>query len=95
MTKAAAQAGLVAPRFELMPKHQALLDALRSASGTSDQVYLEQQRAAHAEAITMHRSMATTANVPEPLAAFARDTLPGVEAHAKMLADMNMGKTAG
>ena len=95
MTKAAGQAALTAPRFELTPRHQALLDDLRAAGDTGDQVYLDQQRAAHAEAIAMHRSAATTANVPEPLAALAKDMLPRVEGHAKMLAGITIGKTGG
>lgn len=88
MTKAAGQANLVAPRFELMAKHQALLDTLRAAGNNADQVYLEQQRAAHAEAIAMHRSMANNAAAPEQLSALAKELLPKVEAHARMLADI-------
>ncbi len=88
MTKAAGQANLVAPRFELMAKHQALLDTLRQAGNNADQVYLEQQRAAHAEAIAMHRSMANNTSAPEQLSALAKELLPKVEAHARMLADI-------
>lgn len=58
-----------------------MIDNLRSASAEDfDRVYLDQQIAAHQEAITLHRGFADNADAPG-LAEHARTVLPKIEAH--------------
>ena len=68
---------------ELDERRQGLLDNLRSASAeTFNQVYLDQQVAAHNEAITLHRGFSDNADAPQ-LAEHARTVLPKIEAHLR------------
>lgn len=68
---------------ELDERRQGLLDNLRSASAeTFNQVYLDQQIAAHNEAITLHRGFSDNADAPQ-LAEHARTVLPKIEAHLR------------
>ena len=73
----------VTPPAELDERRQGLLDNLRSASAeTFNQVYLDQQIAAHNEAITLHRGFSDNADAPQ-LAEHARTVLPKIEAHLR------------
>lgn len=81
-------AALTAPGTGLQARNQTNMAALRNAGGEMDQVYINQQRAAHAEAIALHQSAASNTNMPAPLTAFANNVLPTVQAHSRMLADM-------
>ena len=78
----------VTPPTELDERRQGLLDNLRSASAeTFDQVYLDQQIAAHNEAITLHRGFSDNADAPQ-LAEHARTVLPKIEMHLRRAEEM-------
>ena len=88
------QAGLNAPRAAMLAKHQTKLDELRAATTNMDQMYLGQQREAHAQAIALYEGMSSAEGMPKPLGMFAREILPKVQAHAAMLAKMNIATAA-
>ncbi|MCS6622970.1 DUF4142 domain-containing protein [Roseibacterium beibuensis] len=78
----------VTPPTELDERRQGMLDNLRSASAeTFDQVYLDQQIAAHNEAITLHRGFSDNADAPQ-LAEHARTVLPKIEMHLRRAEEM-------
>lgn len=67
---------------ELDERRQGLIDNLRSASADSfDMAYIDQQIAAHNEALTLHRGFS---DQDSPLAAHARSVVPKIEAHLRM-----------
>lgn len=71
----------VALPTELDQRRKGLLDNLRSASAADfDKVYIDQQVAAHQEAVTLHRGFSDNTEAPA-LAAHARTVLPKIEAH--------------
>jgi putative membrane protein len=88
LTAAAKEEAMAAPPQTMTAAHQARLDALRAADKNTDRLYLIQQREAHAEAIALHRSASTNSAMPEALGAFARDAVPRIEDHARMLSDI-------
>jgi len=62
-------------------RRQGLIDNLRSASAADfDKTYIDQQIAAHQEALTLHRGFA---DQDSPLAAHARQVVPKIEAHLR------------
>lgn len=66
---------------ELDQRRKGLIDNLRSASAADfDKVYIDQQVAAHQEAVTLHRGFSDNAEAPA-LATHARTVLPKIEAH--------------
>ena len=66
---------------ELDQRRKGLLDNLRTAGVNDfDKVYIDQQVAAHEEAVTLHRGLADNSDAPA-LAAHARTVLPKIEAH--------------
>lgn len=72
-----------APEAEIPTKlderRQGMLDNLRSAPADSfDRTYIDQQVAAHQEAVTLHRGFSDN---DSPLAAHARSVLPKIEMH--------------
>jgi putative membrane protein len=70
-----------APPTDLDQRRQGLIDNLRSASAaTFDQTWVDQQIAAHNEALTLHRGFS---NEDSPLAAHARSVVPKIEAHLR------------
>jgi putative membrane protein len=80
-TAAASAAPDVAPPAELDQRRKGLLDNLKSAGVADfDKVYIDQQVAAHQEAVTLHRGFADNTDAPA-LAAHARTVLPKIEAH--------------
>ena len=81
-------ASLTVPGSGLKAAQQNNIMALRDAGANMDQVYINQQRAAHAEAIALHQSAASNVDMPGPLTEFANNVLPVVQAHARMLDDM-------
>lgn len=84
-------AALQAPRTEMLPAHRAKLDELREETGAEfDEKYLEQQREAHAEALALHQAMANSQNAPAQLTGFAREAVPIVQGHARMLEGMKI-----
>lgn len=65
-------------------RRQGLIDNLRSASAADfDRVFIDQQIAAHNEALTLHRGFADNADAPE-LAKHAATVAPKIEAHLRM-----------
>lgn len=66
---------------ELDQRRKGLIDNLRSASAASfDKTYVDQQVAAHEEALTLHRGFSDKTDAPA-LAEHARAVLPKIEAH--------------
>ncbi len=66
---------------ELDQRRKGLIDNLRSASAANfDKTYVDQQVAAHEEAVTLHRGFSNNTDVPA-LAEHARTVLPKIEAH--------------
>ena len=81
---AAADAPNVALPTALDQRRQGLIDNLTSASDADfDRVFLDQQIAAHNEALTLHRGFADNADAPG-LAGHARTVTPKIEAHLRM-----------
>ena len=64
-------------------RRQGLLDNLRSASAENfDRTWIDQQIAAHNEALTLHRGFSDNADAPQ-LAQHARAVTPRIEAHLR------------
>lgn len=61
-------------------RRQGLLDNLRAAELNFDEVYVDQQVAAHQEALTLHRGFSDNADAPA-LAAHATNVVPKLETH--------------
>lgn len=73
----------VALPTELDERRQGLLDNLRSASAeTFDRTWVDQQIAAHNEALTLHRGFSDNTDAPQ-LAQHARAVTPKIEAHLR------------
>ena len=71
----------MAPPTELDERRQGLIDNLRSASAENfNATWIDQQIAAHNEALTLHRGFS---NEDSPLAAHARSVVPKIEAHLR------------
>lgn len=80
-TAVATAAPDIAIPTDLDQRRKGLLDNLRSAGVNDfDKVYIDQQVAAHEEAVTLHRGFADNSDAPA-LAAHARTVLPKIEAH--------------
>jgi putative membrane protein len=76
---------------ELDQRRKGLLDNLRSAAAADfDKVYIDQQVAAHQEAVTLHRGFSDNTDAPT-LAAHARSVLPKVEAHLQKAQEIQKG----
>lgn len=66
---------------ELDERRKGLIDNLRSATAADfDKTYIDQQVAAHQEAVTLHRGFSDNGEAPA-LAQHARTVLPKIEAH--------------
>lgn len=66
---------------ELDERRKGLIDNLRSAAAADfDKAYIDQQVAAHQEAVTLHRGFSDNTDAPT-LAEHARSVLPKIEAH--------------
>lgn len=73
----------VALPTELDERRQGLLDNLRSASAENfDRTWVDQQIAAHNEALTLHRGFSDNTDAPQ-LAQHARAVTPKIEAHLR------------
>jgi putative membrane protein len=75
----------------LMDRHRSMLDQLQAAgTGPSfDRMYVQQQKMAHEEAITLFSSYTQNGSNPQ-LKAFATRTLPVLQMHQQMLQSMSM-----
>lgn len=84
-------ATLQAPAADMLPAHRAKLDELRKETGKDfDEKYVDQQREAHEAAIRLHETMMRTENAPAALSGFAREVLPKIQTHARMLEGMKI-----
>ncbi len=90
MVKAAAmRAGLHPKPPMLDAKMNKMLADLRHAKGADrDHLYIDQQRAAHAEALSLVQDYAATGSTP-PLRKAAGDIVPVVQHHIDMLSQMH------
>ena len=69
----------------LDPKHERMLEELRAASGTQfNALYMQQQQAAHEEAIGLFQGYSMNGEAG-PVKEFAAQTLPTLEMHREML----------
>jgi putative membrane protein len=74
---------------ELDPRHKAMLDALKGASGASfDKAYIDQQTTAHQEALLLHGNYASKGQFDD-LKAFATATTPKIQHHAELLKQLS------
>ena len=77
------------PPTELDERRQGLIDNLRSASAENfDRTWVDQQIAAHNEALTLHRGFS---DQDSPLAAHARSVVPKIEAHLRQAEQIKAG----
>lgn len=75
----------VTPPTELDSRRQGFIDNLKAASAADfDKVYLDQQTAAHEEALTLHKGYADDGENAD-LKAFAARTAPKVQMHLDMV----------
>lgn len=95
LATAAAKADLTLPATTLTAEQQTQLGELRAAgnaqaaSSTLDQVYISQQRGAHAKAMALHRAASSGTAMPDAIRAHARETLIIVQGHDRMLRTLN------
>lgn len=91
----ARQASLQMPAAALTGEQQTQMPELRAAgkagaaNSTIDQVYISQQRGAHAKAVALHRGVSNATAMPDPIRAHARETLVIVQGHDRMLRTLN------
>ena len=84
------------PPAALDQRRQGLIDNLRSESAADfDNVFLDQQIAAHNEALTLHRGFSDNTDASAaPLAAHARSVVPKIEAHLRQAEQLKAGAGA-
>jgi putative membrane protein len=90
---AIAQAGLnLAPPAELDARRAGMLDNLRNATSAADfdKAYLDQQTAAHQEALTVHTSFAEDGD-NDVLKKLAAETAPKIQHHFDMVKQLDAG----
>jgi putative membrane protein len=80
-----------APPSALDARRQGMLDNLRSLSGADfDKAYLDQQTAAHQEALTLHSDFARNGD-NAPLKKLAAATAPRIQHHFDMVKQLDRG----
>jgi putative membrane protein len=84
--KAAAQASGLNPKPPALDakKSSMIADLMKSSGSARDQIYVTQQKAAHQEALTLHKGYASAGDKPA-LKATAAKIAPVVEHHIEML----------
>jgi putative membrane protein len=76
-------------------EHRQKLEELRSANNQQfDQRYLDLQQEAHDEALMLHREYAMDGDMAD-LKAFAADTVPKIEMHRMMVAELENNVSKG
>jgi putative membrane protein len=86
---AASRSGLHPRPPALEPKQRAMIADLRRARGRDrDNVYLDQQRQAHAEALSLMQDFAATGSAP-PLRRVAGEIVPVVQHHIELLGSIH------
>lgn len=89
--RAPAEAPNVAIPTALDQRRMGMLDNLRAATAADfDRVYLDQQIAAHNEALTLHRGFSDHTETPQ-LAALAREVTPKIEMHLQRAQELRNG----
>jgi putative membrane protein len=91
-----ARAGLIV-ELPTLPdmEHQRKLDELKAASPQAfDALYAAQQKEAHEQAVMLHRNYAMRGTVAD-LKALAADTVPKIEMHVQMAAELQSGHRTG
>jgi putative membrane protein len=75
--------------------HKQKLEQLRGANNQQfDQMYLDLQKEAHDEALMVHRDYAMNGDMAD-LKAFAADTVPKIEMHRMMIAELEENANKG
>lgn len=89
MVKSAAMRAGLRPRPPMLePKQAAMIRDLQRARGSErDHIYLDQQRAAHNDALTLHQTYSRTGDA-RPLRQAADKIVPVVQHHIQMLQSM-------
>ena len=87
--KAAAMKSGITPKPPMLsPKQATMLSQLKAAKGTArDTLYVEQQKAAHQEALATHEDYAATGDKPA-LKMTAGKIVPVVKSHIEMLSSL-------
>lgn len=92
LTSAAQSAGMSVPQPQLMPKQQAMIDALGKASGSArEKLYVKQQMKAHQEALALHSGYAKSGDTPA-LKTVAASAVPIIEQHLAMVKSLKSEK---
>ena len=85
LMKAAHQSGMNPPPPPLRPDQQQMISQLQAAQGSDfDKMYVQQQLAAHQEALQLHSAYAQGGSDPNVQSA-ARQIVPVVQDHLHML----------
>jgi len=80
---------IIEPPTMLDTLHQGLLDELKSTNAQElDVRYIAQQKNAHNEALTLHKSYASNGDMAD-LKALASATVPKIEKHIEMITDID------
>jgi putative membrane protein len=88
VTSAARQARVPVPPPRLNPLQAEMIAQLRAATGPArDAAYVAQQKAAHGQALNLHKAYAMEGTAP-PLRAAAATIVPVVQRHIQMLMTM-------
>ena len=89
---AATGAGITPPPPSLVPKQQAMIDALTKMSGPQrEKLYVQQQLAAHQEALALHSGYAKNGD-DAALKQVAATAVPIIERHLNMVKKLRTGK---
>lgn len=90
---AASRERLAAPQAKLEADQQAALRDLKNAKGAEfDRKYIAEQQKAHAVAVKLFQTYAQSGDRPQ-ITAFARETLPTLQAHKDMIDKMGQSRT--
>lgn len=85
----------ITPPAQLDARRSGMLDNLRGASAEDfDKAYLDQQTAAHQEALTLHSGFAQDGD-NEPLKKLAAETAPKIQHHFDMVKKLDAGGADG
>jgi putative membrane protein len=85
---AAVKSGITPKPPMLAPKQQAMITALKATKGSArDTLYISQQKAAHQDALALHKNY-NMSGTAAPLKAAAGEIVPVVEHHIEMLRTM-------
>jgi putative membrane protein len=93
---AAAKAARITPPTQLDPEDRDMLDALRAKSGEQfDAAYSQQMVSDHEKAVALFQSAANSVVLDPALVAYARETLPTLQAHKGMADTLSASMQGG